>query len=132
MGSILYSNAQLKGKIFGIENGMSKPMQKAKVNIQKITVFSSETGEFEIILPKTLPDTLYISYPGCVTEKIVVTKDDRYIGLEIYLFKENELEEVIVEFKRDSKGVNRLSPHLLENLGEDEFRKAACCNLIIR
>ena len=125
----LNSNAQLKGKIFGIENGMSKPLQKVKINIQQTTVYSSENGEFEIVLPKNLPDTLFISYPGFTTEKVVVTKDDRYIGLEIYLFKENELEEVIIEFKRDSKGVNRLSPHLLENLGEDEFRKAACCNL---
>ncbi len=125
----VYGNAQLKGKVFGIVNGQSLPLKQAKITIQQTEVYTNEEGKFEITLPKLLPDTLIITHSRFTSERVSVSKNDRFIGLEIYLFQVNELEEVIVEFKRDSKGINRLSPHLLENLGEGEFRKAACCNL---
>lgn len=125
------ANAQLQGIVFGQKNGKKTPLKGARVTLlnDKTTVLSEENGRFELILPKILPDTLVISCKTYINDTIVVTTDDRFAGLEIVLFHENELEEVVLEFKRDSKNYARLKPLLVEQLGEGELKKAACCNL---
>lgn len=126
-----YSQAQLQGIVFGIKNGGKTPLKQAKVILRKAQtqVYSEENGRFELVLPKDLPDVLVISAPGYESDSVIVTKDDRFSGLEIILFEVDELDEVVVEFKQDSKNFSRLKPLQVENLGEGEFKKAACCNL---
>jgi len=125
------ANAQLQGIVFGQKAGKKTQLKGARVTLlnDQTTVITEENGRFELILPKVLPDTMVISCKTYISDTIVVTADDRFAGLEIILFHENELDEVVLEFKRDSKNYARLKPLLVEQLGEGELKKAACCNL---
>jgi outer membrane cobalamin receptor len=124
-------NAQLEGAVFGIQQGAKKPINKAELTIREanIRVYTDDQGKFSIILPKQLPVWLVVKAPGFESDSVQLTKEDRFNGMEILLFEANSLEEVTVEFKRDSKSISRLNPILVESLGEEEFKKAACCNL---
>lgn len=128
---ISVSQAQLQGIVFGVKDGAKIPLNQAKVILRgaKQHVYTGENGRFELILPKELPDVLVISARGYEPDSVQVTKDDRFSGIEIYLMAEDQLEEVVIEFKRDSKNFSRLNPLQVENLGEGELKKAACCNL---
>ncbi len=85
---ISFSQAQLQGIVFGIKNGGKVPLKQAKIILRKAQtqVYTEENGRFEIILPKDLPDVLVISAPGFETDSVTVTKDDRFAGLEVFLF----------------------------------------------
>ena len=127
----LQAHAQLEGVVFGIHQGAKKPIIKAELSIREanIRVFTDDQGKFSIVLPKKLPVWLVVRAAGYETDSVQLTKEDRFNGMEILLFEANSLEEVTVEFKRDSKTISRLNPILVESLGEEEFKKAACCNL---
>ena len=123
--------AQLEGAVFGIHQGAKKPINKAELKIREanILVYTNEEGKFSLVLPKKLPVWMVVSAAGYETDSVQLTKEDRFNGMEVLLFETNSLEEVTVEFKRDSKTISRLNPNLVESLGEEEFKKAACCNL---
>lgn len=123
--------SQVQGLVFGLKEGKKAPIKQALVYLPstKESVYTKEDGRFEIILPKELPTTLRFTAPGYLSDSIVLTKEDRFTGLEVVLIHEKELEEVVVSVKRDSKNFSRLKPFLLETLGEAELKKAACCNL---
>lgn len=129
--TISITHAQLQGIVFGVKDGAKIPLNQAKVILRgaKQQVYTTENGRFELILPKELPDVLVISARGYEPDSVQVTKDDRFSGIEVYLMAEDELEEVVIEFKRDTKNFSRLNPLQVENLGEGELKKAACCNL---
>jgi len=124
-------NAQLQGIVFGQKDGKKTPLKGAKVVLKNSgdQVLTEENGRFELILPKSLPDTLVITAKGFRTDSVAVTSEDRFSGLEIVLFSVKEMEEVVIAAKRDSKNFSRLKPLLIEQLGEGELKKAACCNL---
>src|SRR5687768_1405239 len=88
-----YSQAQLQGIVFGIKDGGKIPLKQAKVILRKAQtrVYTEENGRFEMILPKDLPDMLVISAPGYETDSVPVTKNDRFAGLEVFLFEVDEL-----------------------------------------
>ncbi len=127
--TILFS--QVQGKVFGIIDGKKVPIKQAKISLKQAEqiIYSDEAGFFEIVLSKKLPDTLIFSAKKYVSDTLIVTKEDRFVGLEIILFHENEIQDVIISFKRDSKGISKLKPILVESLGEAELQKAACCNI---
>jgi len=123
--------SQIKGIVFGLQDGKKMPVQLAKVRLKqaKTGATTDENGLFELILPKELPDTLIISAVGYYNDTLIVTKEDRYAGLEIHLYSEEILEEVVISFKRETHSISRLKPLQVEELGEGELKKAACCNL---
>ncbi len=122
-------SAQVQGKILRYQD--KKPIKQASVRLasNQTVVVVDETGRFEISLTKQFPDTLFFAAKGYKTDSLIVTKEDRFIGLEVLLFHENEVDEVVISVKRDSKNISRLKPILVETLGEGELKKAACCNL---
>jgi outer membrane receptor for ferrienterochelin and colicins len=125
------ASAQIQGIVFGSHAGKREPVEFAKIRLKQdgSGATTDEKGRFELVLPRELPDTLIIYASGYYTDTIVVTKDDRFTGMEITLYGEEELEEFVVEYKRGSHNVSRLKPLLVEELGEGELKKAACCNL---
>ena len=124
-------NAQIKGLVQGLESATKKPISLAKVRLlqAKTGVLTKEDGTFEIVLPKTLPDTLIISAVGFISDTIPVDKTDRFIALDITLFSEKILPEVIFQYRKSSHGISRMKTLHVEELTSAEFRKAACCNL---
>jgi outer membrane receptor protein involved in Fe transport len=131
--------SQLKGVIYGnslISQNNEKNQRKeiivgAKVkSLQtKKGTISSEEGLFEIVLSKNLPDTLVISAFGYYNDTLIVTKKDRFALVEINLYADKLLPEVVASAKREGHGIFKLKVLQVENIGEGELRKAACCNL---
>jgi outer membrane receptor for ferrienterochelin and colicins len=76
---------------------------------------------------KKLPQYLIASYVGYTSDSILVTlfKDNYILELET----ENELNNVNVVGKKLSNYISSLSTIKVEKLSNDEFKKAACCNL---
>jgi outer membrane receptor protein involved in Fe transport len=124
-------NAQIKGLVQGTDSISKKPIYGAKVKFihSKTGVITSEEGTFEIVLPKLLPDTLVISAVGYYSDTIILDKKDRFISLNITLYSQKLLDEVVVSFKRNSHGISKLKTLHVEELTSAELRKAACCNL---
>jgi len=126
-----FASAQLQGIVFGVQEGNRVPLAKAKIQLKhaQISATTDDRGRFEIILPKELPDTMIISATTYYTDTVFLTKADRFIGLEITLYSEEMLDEVVIEVKRSTSYISRLNPLYVQQLGEGEFKKAACCNL---
>lgn len=126
-----FSNAQMKGVVLGSDNQTKTPIYKAKITLLKSNTgaYTDEDGKFELILPRDLPDTIVISAFGYNSDTVVVTKKDRFISMEIILFSDQLLPEVVVAAKRASHSISRLRTLHVEEIGAGELRKAACCNL---
>ena len=124
-------HAQLKGLVQGVRADKKETLYGAKVRLlgAGIGTITSEEGTFELVLPKQLPDTLVISAMGFTNDTLVVTKSDRFISLNINLYSDQLLPEVLVEFRRSGHSISRLKTLHVEELTSAELRKAACCNL---
>ena len=125
------SFSQIKGVVY------SKDLEKKDVIIgariillkSKITARTSEEGTFELTLPKDLPDTMVISAAGYVSDSVVVDKADRFVAMEIVLYSDKLMAEVVISAKKSTHSISRLKTLHVENLSSGELRKAACCNL---
>lgn len=126
------SFGQLEGVVLG-ENadGKKEPIYGAKIQLLQSGVrdISSENGEFEIILPKELPDTMVVSARGFYNDTIIVTKEDRFTGIAITLYSDVILPDVVVSYWKSSRNISRMKVLHVEELTDKELRKAACCNL---
>ncbi len=125
-------SSQVKGVVLGSEaKDKKEPIWGAKIKLLNAErgVLSEEDGTFEIILPRALPDTLVISALGFVSDTIIVARKDRFAAFNITLFSDQLLPEVIIQAKQNGHGILRLKILHVENIGSDELRKAACCNL---
>ena len=122
---------QVTGLIQGQNNRQLKPLYGAKVKLlgSNDGVITNEEGQFELILPRVLPDTLIISARGYFSDTIPVTKDDRFTAFNIVLYSELLLPEVIVGYRKNTSSISRLKVLHVEELTSSELRKAACCNL---
>jgi outer membrane receptor protein involved in Fe transport len=123
--------SQMKGIVFGTNDKGKAPIFGAKLKLlqAKIGTITSDEGTFELILPKILPDTLVISAFGYYSDTILIDKKDRFISLEINLFSDKLLPEVLVEIRRETHAISRLKTLHVEEINSGELRKAACCNL---
>ena len=126
-----FSMTQVNGLVQGNNGKKTESLYGVKVkllNSGKGTI-TDEEGVFNIILPKELPDTMVFFARGYISDTVVVTKDDRFLALNIVLYSEQLLPEVIVEFRRKSFSISRLKVLHVEELTSSELKKAACCNL---
>lgn len=125
------ARAQLKGVVYGSNKTTKETLYGAKVRLLQDGrgVITGEDGTFEVILPKSLPDTLVISAIGYYSDTVVVDKADRFIALEVILYSEQLLPEVVASHKRATHSISRLKTLHVEEITSGELRKAACCNL---
>lgn len=125
------SMAQLNGIVFGSNNSKKEAVYGAKLRLTKSGkgVITDEEGKFELILPRDLPDTLVISAMGYYNDTVIVDKQDRFIAMEIILYSDQLLPEVVVSHKRATHSISRLKTLHVEQITSGELRKAACCNL---
>ncbi len=132
-GFLSGAKAQVNGIVYGaVEKGKRIPLYGAKIRLLKGDgrAISKEDGTFELILDKKqLPDTMIITAMGYNPDTVAVTKKDRFAAFDITLYSDQLLPEVIVAAKQESKSILRLKILAIENLSQQELRKAACCNL---
>jgi len=129
----LNANAQVKGIIYGSkgENTKKETLYGAKIRLlhSQGRAITDEDGNFEIILPKELPDTMVFTARGYYPDTVIVTKKDRFISFSVTLYSDLLLPDVVVTYKKGTHGVSRLKTLAVENISSGELRKAACCNL---
>lgn len=125
------ANAQLKGIVLGANETKKEPLFGAKVRLlkSKVGAVTNEEGQFELVLPKDLPDTLVVTAMGFTPDTLIVDKKDRYISLSVILYSDQLLPEVVVEHRKSGHSISRLKTLHVEELTSAELRKAACCNL---
>lgn len=126
------SFGQLKGVIYGkAVNETKEHLHNAKITSQKTkeSVETDDHGVFEITLGKILPDTLIFSAIGFRNDTLIVTNKDRFSIIEINLYENQILEELVISYKKTTHSISKLKTLMVEELGEGELRKAACCNL---
>ena len=104
------SFAQIKGVVFGSNNKTKDKIYGAKIKLLNANrgVISGEDGKFEIILPRELPDTLVFTAIGYYPDTIIVDKKDRYVGLEVILYSDQLLPEVVASARKASHSISRL------------------------
>ena len=124
-------NAQIKGLIQGADGSQKKPIYGAKIKLlqAKTGTVSREDGTFELVLSKELPDTLVISAFGYNPDTLIVSKKDRFTALNILLYSDKLLPEILIEYRKNGHSISRLKTLHVEELTAIELRKAACCNL---
>ncbi|MAO31868.1 MAG: hypothetical protein CL824_00035, partial [Crocinitomicaceae bacterium] len=124
-------NAQLKGYFQGYKDGKRAPLEMGKIKFlnSRMVTYSNEDGTFEVILPKNLPDTVVFSHHGYISDTIVVDKSDRFGSINVVLYSSKLIPEVIIGLKKQSHSILRLKTLHVEELSQDELKKAACCNI---
>jgi outer membrane receptor for ferrienterochelin and colicins len=125
------TNAQLKGAVFGYDENGKIPISGAKITLKSNGEFSvtNEEGQFELVLPKNLPDTLIFTAKKYLTDTLVVGENDKFISLNVLLYSDKLLPEVVIGMKEKGHSISRLKTLHIEELTSTELRKAACCNL---
>lgn len=134
IGILLFSfqlKAQIRGVIYGSQGKEKEELYGAKARLLRagIGAVTNEHGEFELTLPKDLPDTLVFSARGFYPDTLVVDKSDRFASLKVILYSELILPDVVVSYKKSTTSISRLKTLHVEEIGAGELRKAACCNL---
>ena len=76
--------AQIKGVVQGADSLQTKPLKNVKITLLRAgtTVYSNEDGTFEILLGKQSPDTLLFVAKGYRSDRLVVTRSDRFFGID--------------------------------------------------
>lgn len=125
------SFSQVKGVVYGTENNSKYilPWVQIKALNAKQHAVSEEDGSFSIDLNNKYPDTLIFSFIGYYNDTLIVTKELSKLVLEVTMYSEKILNEVVVEAKKKDYGIMKMKILNVEVIGEGELRKAACCNL---
>lgn len=129
--SALHVSAQMKGVVYGMQEEKKSALYGAKIRVlhQGGGAITSEDGKFELILPRELPDTLVFSAMGYHSDTLIVSKKDRFATIEVVLYSDLLLPEVIIAYKKSTTSISRLKTLHVEEISSGELRKAACCNL---
>jgi outer membrane receptor for ferrienterochelin and colicins len=126
-----FLQAQIRGVVQGADSTGTKPLKNVKITLLRAgtTVYSNEDGTFEILLGKQQPDTLLFIAAGYRSDRLVVTRSDRFLALNVVLVSGQLVREVVVSSAKNPHGISKLKTLHVEELTSAEFRKAACCNL---
>jgi outer membrane receptor for ferrienterochelin and colicins len=123
--------AQVRGTVYGSDTNATNEVYGARIELIRsgIKVLTDTHGKFEFTLPKETPDTMVITARGFYPDTMILQKEDRFSNLKIVLYSQLLLPEVAASYKKGSKSILKLRTLLVEEIGEGELRKAACCNL---
>ncbi|MEN9968003.1 MAG: hypothetical protein RIR94_172 [Bacteroidota bacterium] len=123
--------AQIRGVVQGADSVQTKPLKNVKITLLGVgtTVFSNEDGTFEILMGKQQPDTLLFVAKGYRSDRLVVTRSDRFLALNVVLVSGQLVQDIVVSSQKNPHGISKMKTLHVEELTSAEFRKAACCNL---
>ncbi|MEO9531587.1 MAG: TonB-dependent receptor [Crocinitomicaceae bacterium] len=123
-----HEEIELKGKIVTTIENKEEPVPwvKIKSGSGEDVVLSNKNGEFEIGIHK-IPDTLYIKAVGYDLVAFPITEPSD--ELKINLTSGKMLNGVTVVGGSTGHHIDLKDPFNIEKIGQDELRKAACCNL---
>lgn len=119
----------IEGKVFTInEEGKKESLVGANVYWALTTKGTTTDNEGYFVI-KRIPmyNQLVFSYIGFKNDTILISEKENQ--LEIILFVNNNLQEVVIKEKRQSSFVSRLETIQTQILSGESLKKAACCNL---
>lgn len=87
---------------------------------------TDKDGKFSIVIPDSLT-AIKVSYTGYKTDTLRLSPGINNYNIE--LIKQHALKEITIREKNKSTEISLLSPIKMENIGQKELMKAACCNL---
>jgi len=87
---------------------------------------SDAKGRFSLAVPRTLPAVLVISYVGYQSDTLTISKLE---PLKIVLNPVVDLAGVTVEGRQEATSISTIKTINVEQIGQKELLKAACCNL---
>ena len=122
------NNPKIKGLVFEISDNESlKPLPG--VNVFYINsnngAVTNENGFFEL-KEVNFTDTLIFSFIGYESDTLIIKKGEE---IKLVMSDGKLLEDVLVEYKKGSYSFSKIDPRHAHIIGQDELRKAACCNL---
>ena len=117
----------LKGIVMTEEGPNHAPIEGASVYWldTQVGTITNEKGEFSILYKKEYHH-LIISYIGFKTDTLVIHSKKH---IRHHLIESNELDEVVIKGKKSDLNTSYFGAHQIENMGESELLKAACCSL---
>ncbi len=122
-----FSQSVLKGKIIFIEDSKHTALSGASILWQdtKVGTVTEGNGDFQIPY-KPEYKKLIISYLGFKTDTLKINTP----GYLHHLLQESEqLSEVVIKGKKKNLNTSYFGAHNIENIGQGELLKAACCSL---
>lgn len=121
--------SQITGKVFFTnEKGKVEPIAFANVIWEGTTLGTNTNQKGEFSIEKTEKTKfLVVSVIGFKADTFDVLKSK--LPLEVELKQGKTLAEFEVEYRKKSSEVSLINPLNVTNVGEQELRKAACCNL---
>ena len=122
-----FSQEKVEGIVLDSEGSRALSLSGANVYWQdsQIGVVTDFNGKFSIPFKKEF-NRLIVSYVGFVSDTLTIN-EPRTIRLS--LKPSNELDEVVVQQKRDAIQKTYFSPQNVITVNSAELLKAACCNL---
>ena len=125
------ASAQISGTVYSTDEfGNRETIVGAQLSLvaSKIFTQTNARGKFNFPVPTTFPDTLIIRAYGHYSDTLII-EDNKPLELEITLYNNNVRAEVVVEARQNATSILKMEPLFVQNLTENEFRKAACCNI---
>ena len=128
-----FGHSQIKGIVYAYEKSDNNKKvipwaQITSLKTKKIATTAAD-GSFSIDLDNEYPDTLLFIFIGYYTDTLIVDKKFEKIRLEITLYSDQILEEVVISAQKKEYGIMKMKTLNIETIGDGEIRKAACCNL---
>ncbi|WP_405384323.1 TonB-dependent receptor [Maribacter sp. LLG6340-A2] len=122
-----FSQEKVEGVVLDSEGANAIGLSGASVYWQdsQTGVVTKYDGEFSIPYLREF-NTLIISYVGFQSDTLTINEPKT---IRIVLKSSNELDEVVVQQKRDAIQKTYFSPQNVITVNSDELLKAACCNL---
>lgn len=119
------------GKVVSYNDKKIEPLIGALVHLSNsnLDAMTGVDADFHFDLTNGLPDTLITSYVGYKNDTTILVAGKDYHDLEIVLFADNTLPEVIIAYKKNPKSISKINSLAVEIISVNELRKAACCNL---
>lgn len=122
--------SQIKGVVRGVKGDDTLMLNGVKITQLETGKknYSNTQGKFELWLGKSAKDTLVFSYAGYYSDTLVVGRQERFLGLSIFLYEGRLIREVVIQ-KKAMNGIMKLSIPAIEKITLGELQRAACCNL---
>ncbi len=119
----------IEGKVYSkASKGKKEYLESATVGALGVMTGTqtNKDGRFSLSIPDTVT-ALIVSFVGFKTDTILLKPGADNLNIELH--HENTLEEVWIREKVQSTEINMHGPIKVENIGQKELLKAACCNL---
>jgi outer membrane receptor for ferrienterochelin and colicins len=119
---------QYSGKVFEKQDRMDMPLVGVNVYWSGTTYGTSTDAEGRFTIERKNEDEkiLVFSFVGYQSDSVIVNEQT---SLVIYLKPGKELQEVKVVERTQSTNISRINPILVQQIGNKELNRFACCNL---